>query len=111
LLILIAFSIAGLAGYGWMSDRTVSTVKVNGPRDAEIASACSDQAKGIGQVNTGVSELDKVTQQNAGNSEELASGAEETASQITSLQELVRQFKTSEGATGSSQSKHAAAKH
>jgi len=64
---------------------------------AEIASASSEQAKGIGQVNTGVSELDKVTQANAGNSEELASGAEETASQVSSLQELVRQFKTSEG--------------
>ncbi|MBS0196879.1 MAG: hypothetical protein JSR77_08980, partial [Planctomycetes bacterium] len=37
---------------------------------------------------------DKVTQQNAGNSEELASGAEETAAQVTSLQELVKQFKT-----------------
>jgi methyl-accepting chemotaxis protein len=65
---------------------------------AEIASASSEQAKGIGQVNTGVSELDKVTQANAGNSEELASGAEETAAQVTSLQELVRQFKT--GASG-----------
>jgi len=68
---------------------------------AEIASASSEQAKGIGQVNTGVSELDKVTQANAGNSEELASGAEETASQVTSLQELVRQFKTSEAGRAS----------
>jgi len=68
---------------------------------AEIASASSEQAKGIGQVNTGVSELDKVTQANAGNSEELASGAEETASQVTSLQELVKQFKTTEGGRAS----------
>jgi len=80
---------------------------------AEIASASSEQAKGIGQVNTGVSELDKVTQANAGNSEELASGAEETASQVTSLQELVRQFRTSEAgrmATTSTPSKPAASK-
>ena len=62
---------------------------------SEIASASSEQAKGIGQVNTGISELDKVTQQNAGNSEELASGAEETASQVAALQDLVRQFQTS----------------
>ena len=60
----------------------------------EIASASDEQSKGISQVNTGISELDKVTQQNAGNSEELASGAEETASQVTSLQDLVSQFKT-----------------
>ncbi len=61
----------------------------------EIASASNEQARGIGQVNTGISELDKVTQQNAGNSEELASGAEQTAAQVTSLQDLVSQFKTS----------------
>lgn len=60
----------------------------------EIASASDEQSKGIGQVNSGISELDKVTQQNAGNSEELASGAEQTAAQVTSLQDLVRQFKT-----------------
>jgi methyl-accepting chemotaxis protein len=73
---------------------------------AEIASASSEQAKGIGQVNTGVSELDKVTQANAGNSEELASGAEETAAQVTSLQELVKQFKTSEGGHASTNAAH-----
>ena len=61
---------------------------------SEIASACDEQAKGITQVNTGVTELDRVTQSTAGNSEELASGAEETASQISSLQSLVSQFKT-----------------
>lgn len=60
----------------------------------QIATACDEQAKGIHQVNTGVSELDRVTQTNAGNSEELASGAEETASQVSSLQALVGQFKT-----------------
>ena len=63
---------------------------------SEIASACSEQAKGISQVNTGVSELDKVTQSNAGNSEELASGAEQTAAQVASLQDIVAQFKTSD---------------
>lgn len=75
---------------------------------AEIASASSEQAKGIGQVNTGISELDKVTQSNAGNSEELASGAEETASQVTSLQELVRQFKTSAASPRGSSGGHSA---
>jgi len=100
--------IAGRVGQA-LDEIAGTTNKVN-TLLAEIASACGEQAKGIGQVNTGVSELDKVTQQNAGNSEELASGAEETASQVTSLQELVRQFKTSESTTGSSKSTHAAAK-
>lgn len=66
---------------------------------SEIASASDQQARGIGQINSGIGELDKVTQQNAGNSEELASGAEQTAAQVTSLQDLVSQFKTSESAT------------
>jgi len=40
-----------------------------------------------------VTELDKVTQQNAGNAEELASAAEETAAEVTQLRNLVSQFK------------------
>jgi methyl-accepting chemotaxis protein len=86
--------IAGRVGQA-LDEIADATNKVN-TLLAEIASASSEQAKGIGQVNTGVSELDKVTQANAGNSEELASGAEETAAQVSSLQELVKQFKTSE---------------
>jgi len=100
--------IAGRVGHAL--DEIVGTTNKVNTLLAEIASACGEQAKGIGQVNTGVSELDKVTQQNAGNSEELASGAEETASQVTSLQDLVAQFKTSGGATGSSRSTHAVTK-
>jgi methyl-accepting chemotaxis protein len=84
--------IAGRVGQS-LDEIVAATAKVN-TLLAEIASASSEQAKGISQVNTGVSELDKVTQQNAGNSEELASGAEETAAQVSSLQELVQQFKT-----------------
>ena len=76
----------------------------------EIASACDEQSKGIHQVNTGVTELDRVTQTNAGNSEELASGAEETASQVSSLQALVSQFKT-EGSTTASTAPRKEAAH
>jgi methyl-accepting chemotaxis protein len=88
--------IAGRVGQA-LDEIVGATAKVN-TLLAEIASASSEQAKGIGQVNTGISELDKVTQQNAGNSEELASGAEETAAQVSSLQELVQQFKTGDQA-------------
>ena len=59
----------------------------------EISSAAKEQSVGIGEVNTGVSELDKVTQQNAGNAEELASAAEETAAEVSQLRNLVNQFK------------------
>ncbi len=59
----------------------------------EISSAAKEQSTGIAEVNTGVTELDKVTQQNAGNAEELASAAEETAAEVTQLRNLVSQFK------------------
>jgi methyl-accepting chemotaxis protein len=60
---------------------------------AEIDSAAQEQAIGIQQVTKGTSELDKVTQQNAGNSEELASSAEETSAQVSTLREQINQFK------------------
>jgi methyl-accepting chemotaxis protein len=87
---------------GQALDEIADTTKKVNTLLAEIASASTEQAKGISQVNTGVSELDKVTQTNAGNSEELASGAEETAAQVSKLQDLVRQFKTNDNAQRSS---------
>jgi methyl-accepting chemotaxis protein len=64
----------------------------------EIAAASQVQSSGVEQVTTGVSRLDSMVQQNAGNSEELASAAEETAAQATTMRELVGQFKTSDAA-------------
>ena len=55
----------------------------------EISSAAKEQTSGIAEINTGVAELDKVTQQNAGNAEELASAAQETASQVATLREAL----------------------
>ena len=68
-------SIAGRVGDA-LSGIVDSSRKVN-TLLTEIASASHEQSEGIDQVNKGVAELDKVTQRNAGNSEELASGAEE----------------------------------
>ncbi len=75
-----------------LEEITSATNKVN-TLLAEIAAAANEQATGIGQVSQGVSQLDQVTQQNAGNSEELASSAEEMSSQVSSLNDLVAQFK------------------
>lgn len=78
-------------------DTSLRTI-VDGTREvnellAQIANASREQAQGIGQINTGVAELDKVTQQNAGNSEELAAASEQTAAQVASLKQVVGQFK------------------
>jgi len=59
---------------------------------AEIAVASNEQAKGIEQVNIGVAEMNKVTQQNAASSEESAAAAEELTSQAEELAGLVRSF-------------------
>ena len=74
-----------------LEEIVASTNKVNSLL-GEIASASQEQADGIGQVNNGVTELDKVTQANAGNAEELASAAEETAAQVGALREVVERF-------------------
>jgi methyl-accepting chemotaxis protein len=56
---------------------------------AEIAEASQEQSQGIGQVNITVSQMDKITQNNASNSEETAAAAEELTAQATSLQEAI----------------------
>ena len=56
---------------------------------AEITQASQEQSDGIGQVNTAVVQMDKVTQSNASNAEETASAAEELNAQSISLKEAV----------------------
>lgn len=67
---------------------------------AEIAAASQEQSQGIDQVNTAVAQMDKVTQQNAANSEESASAAEELSSQAEGLQGMVGQFNLTHSNTG-----------
>lgn len=74
---------------------------------AEIAAASDEQAQGIGQINTAVSELDKVTQQNAANAEESASAAEEMSAQAESMKQMVAELVALAG--GKSGKKEAAA--
>ena len=55
----------------------------------EISTASHEQTQGIGQVNTAVSQMDKVTQSNAASAEETAAAAEQLDSQAVALQEAV----------------------
>jgi len=59
----------------------------------EIAAASKEQSQGIDQVNTAVSEMDKVVQQNAADSEESASAAEELSAQATEMERMVNELK------------------
>ncbi len=60
---------------------------------AEIATASQEQTQGIGQVNKAVSEMDKVTQSNAGNAEETAAAAEELSAQSIAMKEAVAELR------------------
>ena len=58
----------------------------------EIATASSEQAQGIEQVNIAVTEMDKVTQQNAANAEESAAASEELNAQAEELKAFVNEL-------------------
>ena len=58
----------------------------------EITAASKEQAQGIEQVNTAVTQMDKITQQNAANAEESASAAEELNAQAVQMNEAVEKL-------------------
>ncbi|MET0311022.1 MAG: Cache 3/Cache 2 fusion domain-containing protein [Burkholderiaceae bacterium] len=65
---------------------------------AEIASSASEQSGGIGQVNVAVTELDRMTQQNAALVEESAAAAESLRQQAGQLTEVLGVFRLGTGA-------------
>ena len=58
----------------------------------EVATASQEQSQGIAQVNTAVTQMDKVTQSNAANAEESASAAEELNAQALAMREAVAEL-------------------
>jgi PAS domain S-box-containing protein len=63
---------------------------------AEIAASSAEQSRGLESLNTSLTELSKVTEQNSANAEESASLAEELGSQAQELAERVRGFELAE---------------
>ena len=76
-----------------MTNEAFSTVAESaakvGELVAEIAAASGEQAQGIEQINTAVTEMDQVTQQNAANAEETASASEEMYAQTEQMKAIV----------------------
>ncbi|UCF95566.1 MAG: methyl-accepting chemotaxis protein [Desulfobacterales bacterium] len=58
----------------------------------EIAAASNEQAQGIDQVTRALHDMDKLTQQNAGNAEESASASEEMNAQAEQLTDFVQEL-------------------
>jgi methyl-accepting chemotaxis protein len=71
-----------------LEEINVAAAKVN-DLIAEIATASQEQSQGIGQVNTAMAQMDKVTQSSAANAEESASASEELSSQAEQLRGVV----------------------
>jgi methyl-accepting chemotaxis protein len=69
----------------------------------EITAASEEQSTGAGQISSAMSQLDKVTQQNAASSEELAATAQEMRDRAGSLQNMISFF-TLDEAVGDSHS-------
>ncbi len=69
---------------------------------SEITAAAREQAQGIEQVNTGVSEMDKVIQKNASDSEESAGIAEQLSAQALDMEHKAAEL---EAMVGSRESK------
>ncbi|MEW6199897.1 MAG: methyl-accepting chemotaxis protein [Planctomycetota bacterium] len=66
-----------------------------------ISRASQEQAQGVEQVNLAVSQMDKVTQQNAASAEESASAAEELSAQANTVKAMVDELaKVISGARG-----------
>ena len=61
---------------------------------AEIATASKEQTQGIDQVNTAVSEMDKIVQKNAATAEESSSASEELSGQTRELNAMVADLTT-----------------
>ena len=77
---------------------------------AEIASASNEQSSGIAQINSAVTQMDKVTQSNAASAEESASASEELNAQAQALQDAVASLQQLVGgASGGSSTEYAAA--
>lgn len=73
------------------SEVSASAEKV-GELVGEIAAASSEQSQGIDQINTALTQMDSVTQQNAANAEESAGSSEELSAQAEKMRELVAEL-------------------
>ncbi len=89
------------AGHVHRSGRTLDEIVESAKRVAdivaEIAAACQEQSAGIDQVNRAVAQMDRVTQDNASQTEELSSTSQALAWQAHGMLELVRRFVLPDG--------------
>jgi methyl-accepting chemotaxis protein len=94
---IVKLSISGLnisEEAGEMIDKLVPEIENTAALVMNIAIAGSEQETGAHQVNTSIIQLSEVIQRNAAAAEQMATNAEELASQADMLKELITFFKT-----------------
>ncbi|MBS1186875.1 MAG: methyl-accepting chemotaxis protein [Burkholderiaceae bacterium] len=79
---------------GATMEEVVASIKQVNDIMGEITAASREQSEGIEQVNQAVSQMDRVTQQNAALVEEAAAAAESLQDQAANLVQVVSMFKT-----------------
>jgi methyl-accepting chemotaxis protein len=84
---------------GKVLDEIVTGIGKTSDLVGEIAAASQEQSQGINQVNTAVTQMDKVTQQNAANAEESASASEEMNAQAEQMNQAVQELVALVGGT------------
>ncbi|WLH10586.1 methyl-accepting chemotaxis protein [Pseudomonas hefeiensis] len=77
---------------GHLLNEMVPSINKTSDLVQEISAASEEQAAGVAQINTAMTQLNQVTQQNASSSEELAATAEEMSSQAEQLQQAMSFF-------------------
>jgi len=82
-----------VAEAGTTMQEIVSSVQRVSSVIGEITTAAAEQSDGLGQVNTAVTELDRMTQQNAALVEQSAAAAESLREQAARLAQMVQVFK------------------
>ncbi|MEI7613701.1 MAG: methyl-accepting chemotaxis protein [Betaproteobacteria bacterium] len=78
---------------GTLLTEMVPTIRKTSDLVQSIATASSEQSKGVAQINAAMGQLNQATQQNASASEELAATSEELGSQAEQLQQTMTFFK------------------
>ena len=87
---------------GKLLDEMVPSINKTSDLVQEITAASEEQSSGVGQINTAMTQLNQITQQNASSSEELAATAEEMSSQAEQLQQAMGFFLLESGAGAAS---------
>ena len=82
---------------GTLLGEIVPAIKKTSDLVQEITAASDEQSTGVNQINTAMSQLTQLTQQNAAGSEELAATAEEMTAQAEKLRQLMSFFQMGSG--------------